>query len=357
MKLTREIGEQILLGGWFLGGGGGGLPAGGKEVLDMVLRTGEVEFVSIDTFGDDDVLVTGSLVGSPASKESCVLEHHYSNTYKAFCAQYDKPIAAFVTNEAGVHSITNGWMLAALTGKPMVDAACNGRAHPTGVMGSMGLHAEPGYRSLQVCAGGRGEKEIELNVTGTVDSASQAVRTASILAGGMVTVIRNPVTAKYFRENGAIGCVTQAMEVGRRWMQDMHSLDALLDGLGETLASRTLGVGKITALGLEIKGGFDVGTVAVDCGTPLEVTFMNEYMTAECGGVRAATFPDLIMTIDAATRLPICSAQLEEGMEIAVVAVPREKLKLGRGMRMPELFVPCENATGKEMRKYVFGAL
>ena len=59
MKLTREIGEQILLGGWFLGGGGGGLPAGGKEVLDMVLRTGEVEFVSIDTFGDDDVLVTG----------------------------------------------------------------------------------------------------------------------------------------------------------------------------------------------------------------------------------------------------------------------------------------------------------
>lgn len=355
MKLTRENGRQILLGGWFLGGGGGGLPEGGEAVLDLVLQTGAVEFLPIDAFADDDVLVTGSLVGSPASKDSCVQEHHYRRTYERFCADWPKPIAAFVTNEAGAHSITNGWMLAALTGKPMVDAACNGRAHPTGVMGSMGLHAEPGYRALQTAAGGKGEREIDLSVSGTVELTAQAVRNAAVLSGGMVTVVRNPASAAYFRAHGAIGCVTQAMEIGRRWQQDMHSLDALLAGLADSIACHTLAIGRAASVELEIKGGFDVGRVIVEhSGAPLEVTFMNEYMTAEIGGERAATFPDLIMTIDAKTRLPVCSAQLEPGMEIAVVAVPREKLKLGRGMWMPELFLPCEAAIGKDMRSYLF---
>ena len=133
----------------------------------------------------------------------------------------------------------------------------------------------------------------------------------------------------------------------------MHSLDVLLEGLSETLACRTLAVGRVKDVTLEIKGGFDVGMLTLD-GVPLEVTFMNEYMTAEMGGERVATFPDLIMTVDAKTRLPVCSAQLEQGMEIAVVAVPREKLKLGRGMRMPELFKPCEAAIGKKMCSYLF---
>ena len=30
------------------------------------------------------------------------------------------------------------------------------------------------------------------------------------------------------------------------------------------------------------------------------------------------------------------------------------KIKLTRGMKLPELFVPCENAIGKPMRQYIF---
>ena len=58
--------------------------------------------------------------------------------------------------------------------------------------------------------------------------------------------------------------------------------------------------------------------------------------------------------IDTQKRLPVCSAQLKPGMDVAVVCVPREKLILGRGMKLPELFVPCENAIGKPMRQYIF---
>ncbi len=349
-ELTRENGQQMLLGGWFLGGGGGGLPEGGQEILELVLKTGPVRFVSLDDLAEDDLLVTASLVGSPASPDSCVAEHHYRQVYDSFLAADDRPIAAFVTNENGGHSITNGWMLAALTGRPMVDAACNGRAHPTGVMGAMGLHALEGYCSLQTAAGGKGTSQIALTVSGTVEQTSAAVRHAATLAGGYVTVLRNPATVGYFRENSAVGCISQAMEVGRVWQENRETIDKLLAALKELLDCRVLGRGTIRDITLKIEGGFDVGLVQVDTDDGLlTVDFMNEYMTAEKNGQRLGTFPQLIALIDTDTRLPVCSAQLKAGQQVAVVCVPVERLKLGRGMFLPELFAPCEKALGKKL--------
>ncbi|MBP3588878.1 MAG: DUF917 family protein [Clostridia bacterium] len=349
-ELTRENGQQMLLGGWFLGGGGGGLPEGGQEILELVLKTGTVRFVSLEELAGEDLLVTASLVGSPASPDSCVAEHHYRQVYQDFLAADDRPIAAFVTNENGGHSITNGWMLAALTGRPMVDAACNGRAHPTGVMGAMGLHALPGYRALQTAAGGKGAREIALTVSGTVEQTSAVVRNAATLAGGYVTVLRNPATVDYFRENSAVGCISQAREVGQIWQENMETADKLLAALKDLLDCRELGRGTVRDITLRIEGGFDVGLVQLD--TPdglLTVDFMNEYMTVQQNERRLATFPDLIALIDTDTRLPVCSAQLKAGQKVSVVCVPREKLKLGRGMFLPELFEPCEKAMGKKL--------
>lgn len=349
-ELTRENGKQMLLGGWFLGGGGGGLPQGGEQALELALQTGPVRFVSLDELPEDALLVTASLVGSPASPDSCVAEHHYRQVYDSFCAADPRPIAAFVTNETGGHSITNGWMAAALTGRPMVDAACNGRAHPTGIMGAMGLHALEGYRSLQTAAGGKGPSEIALTVSGTVEQTSAAVRHAATLAGGYVTVLRNPATAGYFREHAAVGCISQAMEIGRVWQEHMDSPHELLIALENLLGCRELGRGVIEAVELKIEGGFDVGLVNVrtDSGA-LYVDFMNEYMTAEKDGCRLATFPDLIALIHRETCLPLCSAQLRQGQQVSVVCVPRARLKLGRGMFLPELYAPCEKALGKKL--------
>ena len=94
-ELTREKGEQILLGGWFLGGGGGGLPEGGREILDLVLKTGTVRFVSLEELEEDDLLVTASLVGSPASPDSCLQERHYQQVYDSFLTADDRLPSGF----------------------------------------------------------------------------------------------------------------------------------------------------------------------------------------------------------------------------------------------------------------------
>ena len=355
LMLTEKTGKEILLGGWFLGGGGGGLPEGGQEVLEQVLSVGEVAFLSLEDLAPDDMVVTASLVGSPASKTAFVGNNHYEDVYEQFCRNASQKIAAFAANEAGGHSITNGWMISAITGVPMVDATCNGRAHPTGVMGAMGLHSIPGYTTLQTAAGGKDEREVLLTVSGSVETTSQMVRQAAVQAGGYVTVLRNAASAEYFRQNGAVGCITQARMIGRHWEACIGSMPKLKQMLKDLLDCRVLGEGRIEKLELSISGGFDVGAFQVETeGEPLRVDFMNEYLTAEQGNERLATFPELIAVIDTKTQLPVCSAQLKKGMDVAVVAVPMKNLLLGKGMYLPELFIPLEEAIQKPMRPYLF---
>lgn len=111
-------------------------------------------------------------------------------------------------------------------------------------------------------------------------------------------------------------------------------------------------IGKIEKIFLESKGGFDVGKVIIEGN--YEITFWNEYMTLEKEGERIATFPDIIMTIDASNGEPLSSAKINKGQNIIIIRTDRNNLKLGAGMRFPELFKPCEDAVGKKIIDYIF---
>ncbi|MEW6723346.1 MAG: DUF917 family protein [Bacillota bacterium] len=91
-------------------------------------------------------------------------------------------IGGLITNENGGSATVNGWIQAATLGLPVVDAPCNGRAHPTGLMGSMGLHRSPGYLSLQAAVGGDPNqgRYLEITAAGSLAGASATVRQASI---------------------------------------------------------------------------------------------------------------------------------------------------------------------------------
>ena len=70
-------------------------------------------------------------------------------------------------------------------------------------------------------------------------------------------------------------------------------------------------------------GGFDVGRVAIDGPRPLQLSFWNEYMSAEMDGERLATFPDLIMTMDSESGDPIVSAKIRPGQRVTVIAASK----------------------------------
>ncbi len=165
-----------------------------------------------------------------------------------------------------------------------------------------------------------------MSLSGSLSKAAAMVRQASVAAGGMIAVARNPVTVAYARENGTPGAVCQAMKVGEAWLS--HQGEAAVDAVVAFLKGRVLIEGVVTDFSLVMENGFDVGTVQIE--DTYEISFWNEYMTLEYNGERLATFPDLIMTFEAETGRPIVSAALAKGQQVMMLVVPRDNLILSK---------------------------
>lgn len=355
MKLEGSHIEPIVLGGALLGGGGGGDPDEGRRFARLALEAGEPRLVGLEALSPDAVVVTVALVGAPSAPEQHVSREDLVRSVRLLSERFSLRIDAINGNENGGFASVNGWMQSAVLGLPLVDAPCNGRAHPTAVMGAMGLHRVPGYVSFQAAAGGApGSRYLEVTVTGPVEAASTLIRQASIQAGGLVAVARNPVEARYLASHGAPGAISMALRAGSALLEAIpQGAEAAWKAAAQSVGGSVVEVGSVVGLSIETKGGFDQGVVGIEGDGRCELAFWNEYMTLERDGRRLATFPDLIATLDD-RGLPLATSSIREGQVVAVVAAPKECLVLGAGMRDPELFRIAEQVIGKSLIPYVF---
>lgn len=353
MRLTKEILDAALAGGTILGGGGGGDPKKGRKYAEIAVEYTDLYLVPIDTLEDTDTLLTASLVGAPNAENQYMTAKDLPRTVEILKNNCDFHIGGIITNEQGGEATVNGWLQAAVSGLPVVDAPCNGRAHPTGVMGSMNLHKQKDYKTVQACVGGNPEtgNHVECFFEGSIEHTSKLVRMASIEAGGLVAVARNPVSAAYAKENCAVGGVSFAIETGKAFLKGLET--SVEEAVGEVctfLGGRVLARGPVKNFSIETTGGFDVGYADVD---GCELTFWNEYATAEKDRERLATFPDLIMTINAQTGEPVTTAMMREDLDVYVIAADKKNLKLSPTMFAPELLKATEDVIGKELISYL----
>ncbi|MDK2871493.1 MAG: uncharacterized protein PWQ16_845 [bacterium] len=354
LKVNEDIAEAAVLGGAFLGGGGGGDFKLGLSHARLALSLGEIRLIDIDSLPEDGYLVTASMVGAPAAKEKLVLPSHMLKSFQILKESFKGEITGIVSSENGGYSTINGWIVSALTGIPIVDAPADGRAHPTGIMGAMGLHRLKDFVSLQSAVGGSEEegRYIEILVKGNLIRASRMVREAAVQAGGLVAVTRNPVKRNYVKENGAIGAMTQAIEIGgfmKKYKGETYKLsEKIIEYLGN---GKIVDKVRIMEVSLKTEGGFDVGKVIAQGEKDrYEVTFWNEFMTLESSdGERLATFPDLISLIEMEESIPLTSAEIKENMEALLLAIPKESIILGAGVKDPEVLREVEKITGKKI--------
>ncbi len=351
-NITEEVAEQAILGGAVLGGGGGGSMEKGRKNIAVALRSGPLQLIDVDDIPPDTILVTGSAVGAPAATSAEAKPESYVRVVEMLIENGCAKPGGFIPNECGGSSITNGWVPAALMGLPLVDALCNGRAHPTGAMGSMGLHKDPDYISRQAAAGGNPALGLylEIYVAGKLDTVAPLIRAAADRAGGLVAVARNPVKAGFAKQYGAPKSLKMAIELGRRMHEaKKHGAAAVAEAAVAFLGGSIVTCAEVTRLELTTRGGFDSGVI--DLGD-YATTFWNEYMTLEKGGKRLGTFPDLIMTLDAATGQPLTTAEIRKGQRVFLLCVPAGKLILGEGMRSADLLQTIEPVVNKEILKY-----
>ncbi len=354
LRLTEETVRFAALGGSILGGGGGGSAQQGAAFANLAVQFSDLYLRDLEELPPEAIVVTASMVGAPAAKEKYVNAADMMRCIELFTQQTGIKPSGIVTNENGGGSTFNGWVNASLLGIPLLDAPCNGRAHPTGVMGSLNLHRDPHYITTMTCVGGNRDlgRHVECTFTGTISHCSKLVRAAAVEAGGLVAVVRNPVTVQYLKEHSARGGVAQAIETGRCYAEGLaRSVEDAVRAVAKFLNGEVLTRGVVEQYQLRSEGGFDVGTVRVN---GYEMSFWNEYMTVDApDGQRLGTFPDLVMTFDAQTGKPMPTSDLAEGQEVYLLYTKHTHLKLASTMFDRELLSEVENIIHRPMVKYI----
>ncbi|MFE6979050.1 DUF917 family protein [Streptomyces sp. NPDC057682] len=338
-QLTHDDLRAAVYGGAVLGGGGGGFVERGLRTAELALQVGTPELWTADEFAADDLTATVALVGAPAAPDPQVLPTHLLRALELLRRELPRDLVAVHTNENGAETTVNGWFHSAMTGLPVIDLACNGRAHPSSVMGAMGLHHEDDYRSSQGYAGGKPHTYVEGAVSGGLEATSNVVRRASVEAGGWVGVARNPVEVGYAVRNGAPGAIGFAIELGRRF------LAGGVLGAAQHLGGEIAVTGTVRTYRCAQREGLDVGVAVLDDAAGTTLHFVNEYMALDVDGERRASFPDLITTFDEDGQ-PLASADVAVGTRLSVLVAPAENLLLSTTMYMPEVYAPVEELLG-----------
>lgn len=350
---SLEEAEKIALGALLLGGGGGGSIEEGLKIASLALEVSPIIIVDVEELDVNSKVATASTVGSQVKGKNVLKPFNYIEALQLLIREVEG-VEGVISSENGGLNTFSSWIQAAALGLPVVDAPCDGRAHPTALMGSLGLHRVENYTSIQAFSVGaiRGSNRLSGVVKGSIVDASKAIRSIASTYGA-VAVARNPVKASYLAENAAVKALKLAYELGELIVKGGESLE-IAARVCEKLSGRLIEECIVESVDLKVKGGFDVGVANLKCrGKVYELTFINEFMTLEVDGERVATFPDLITLINVEDGKPVLSGELKSGMKVHMLLVDRKKIPLGSGLKYREAYKPLEETLNKPITGYI----
>ena len=342
MILTKELAQAAVYGGLFYGGGGGGYLEDGLRLGASAFEyAAPPELLDIDEIAPDATLMTVAVVGAPAERSAIIQREEMQKTVDLMRRNYPGRIDGIISNELGAVASINGWVQAAYAGVPVIDAPANGRAQPTAIMGSMGLNELRGYESLQSVAGGNAGlgTDISVFIRSPLGISASSVRHFSSFTGGMVCVLRNPVSASYVKQNAAPGAIKQSIRIGQETLagQSLNAVTAA-ERIAAAAGGFVVDTGVVKSKKIASAGGFDNGLLTIETadGTRYSSVIWNEYLNLDAAGRRLAAFPDLVTFFDMEQRRCLISAEIKAGDRVAMIVVPRDKLLLGRGVLIAE---------------------
>ncbi|TNB49713.1 DUF917 family protein [Martelella lutilitoris] len=355
--LTTKDVEPAVKGGSVYAAGGGGWADHGRMLGYAAVNVGKPELVSVEELADEDWVATAAAIGAPASTTPWEMQGiDYIKAAQLLQDALGEKLAGLIVGQNGKSSTLNGWLPSAVLGTKVVDAVGDIRAHPTGDMGAIGMASSPEQMIQTAVGGNRAENRyIELVVKGATAKISPVLRTAADQSGGFIASCRNPLRASYVKANAALGGISMALALGEAIIAaEKKGGSAVIDAIVKTTNGAILTEGKVTKKAVVYTNeAFDVGTVTVGSGDKATVLHvMNEYMAVEdAGGNRIATFPDVITTLSPEGE-PLSVGQLQEGMTIFVLHVPKTVIPLSSSVRDPAVYPVVEKALGISIADY-----
>src|SRR3954451_23431546 len=334
-RLNRDDVEAALLAGLFLSAGGSGKNAvernraQGRAALDY----GGFEFAALDELDPAALIITATAVGAPGFAKPTVSWRDSVEAARLLTEKIARPIAGVICGHVPGF---NAWLVASALGLKYVDAASNGRGHPTVKMGGMGRRPPPKISIHQIVMGGLEEDGSRLVVMaeGNIVRTSNVMRQAAVVNGGLIYAARGPLSAGFIHANGAPGAISFQLDLGRAMLE--ANGPGRIAATAAFLKGEHLITGNVMENTVTYSGGFDLGHMIVTDGQrQVRLGIYNEYMTADIDGTRAAAFPDMIGTLDPQSGDPVAIAELPAGAEVAIIIAHRSKFPVGKGALDP----------------------
>lgn len=355
--LTEKDVEPAVKGGSVYAAGGGGWADHGRMLGYAAVSVGKPELVDIEELKPKDWVATSAAIGAPASTTAWEMQgRDYIKAVELLQEALGEKLSGLIIGQNGKSSTLNAWLPSAVLGTKVVDAVGDMRAHPTGDMGSIGMAGSP-RQMIQTAVGGNRDENryIELVTRGATAKISPILRTAADMSGGFIASCRNPLRAKYVRDNAALGGISLALALGEAIIAaEKQGGSAVIDAIVKTTGGTILAKGAVTKKDLVYtKEAFDIGRFVIGEGDKaITIHTMNEYMAIDdAGGTRLATFPDIIATLDA-SGTPLSAGQLREGMFIFILHVPKKIIPLASSVLDAAVYPPVEKALGIDLAKY-----
>lgn len=338
--------DGAILGGLVLSAGGSGLKRGARNrrIGEQALDYGPLSMVTLDELSDDAAIIVATGVGAPGYAKAVTSMRDSVQSAEMLIAATGgrKPSGVMPGHVPGLMA----WMQAAVLGIPLVDAATNGRGHPTVKMGGMGLASQPHVAVTQTGCGGAPDDRVEIVVTGSMSKTSTIMRAASVQNGGSIYATRGPFAAGFVRQGGAPGAMSFAIGLGHA-MLDKPEGFSRVEAAAAFLSGEILVSGRVESNDVRYEAGFDIGRVVVrGDGGAITLHVYNEYMAADRDGVRVCTFPDMMGSFDPTTGAPIAINEMPVGRDVAIVSGPRSRYPVGAGARDPAVFPEVEEQLG-----------
>lgn len=329
MKFLRTIKaedmEDIATGGAILGTGGGGDPYIGKLMAQQAIKKyGPVNLVDIDELPDDALVVPVCMMGAPTvMTEKLPQGDELINAFRALEQLLGRKIDAVLCGEAGGVNSTTPFVVAAMTGLPLVDGDGMGRAYPELQMVTFTMHGVSA--TPMVLCDDKGNSLV-LN---TVSNAwtERLARAATVEMGGSALLAFYSMSGAVAKQAVVRGTLTLCAQLGetlRKAKADhANPVDAIVDRLG----AKVIFHGRIRDIERRTVGGFARGTARFEGveewrDHTFKLDFQNEFLMAERDGEILVTTPDLITVLEAESGLPVTADALRYGLRLVALALP-----------------------------------
>jgi uncharacterized protein len=341
--ITRSDIPALALGSGVLACGGGGNPYYAQLIAGQLLTDGvSVPVIDVDEMAPDALAIFTALMGAPLvgiEKPPSLIALRAG--LEAIERSLGDRIGAFVSVEVGGAQSLLPVMLAALTGRPLLDGDGMGRAFPEAQMCTFLLYGfSPGLPCA--CSDDHGLlwRLPRLPIAITRGAIGGTSRFGQFVGIGVERIFRRYCARKggwihftvtidrpSLQRTLVRGSMALALRIGRAVESARAGGSDPVQAIQHAAGGQVFLTARIVDLERRFRAGHDWGTlrlegVDADRGRSAEIAFKNEYLILWIDGQVAVTVPDLVTIIETQTGTPITTEVVRPGLRVSVLGLP-----------------------------------